>query len=166
MDRFGAGIQKQARNEIIQDLQRICSNVEAAYSGVIARLLPVKQSFDDPAALVTELRAFAADNVTRDSFKPDHLCSEVDVLLSKLANNLDPLKYSVDVPKIRSLQQNISMIVNMDAMIYNEYDEFARSLGYLATDLKTLRDDDLRERQTYTRHVIQECEEDLFSAAA
>ena len=162
--KFGAGIQSQARNELINDLQKICSNVETAYSNVLAQLRPIKDSYQDSAALAKALRTFAADQETRDSFKPDHLCSEVDRLLSKLENNLDPLKYSVDVSKIRALKQNIRFIGNVDAAIYQAYDEFARDLDNLSTELQLQPPDTSIERREYARHVIADFEDDLFSA--
>src|SRR5688572_7070390 len=98
--RWGAGLQENARRELIADLQTICDNCDAAYDAVLARLVPVKNAFADPATLASELRAFAADAATRNKFKPQHLCGQVDHLLARLSSNLDPLKYSIDYRRI------------------------------------------------------------------
>lgn len=162
--KFGAGIQSQARNQLIADLQAICSNVEGAYSTVLARLRPVKDSYSDTAALATTLRDFAADRQTRDSFKPDHLCGHVDRLLSQLESNLDPLKYSVDVKKIETLRHTAQDIGNVDRQIYHAYDDFTKQLDDLSTELQTLPTDEAESRRAYARHLIDDFQEDLFAA--
>lgn len=72
--KWGAGIQEQTRKELVQELQSICLNCEAAYDAVLKRLVPVKDAFSDRNRLADELRAFVADTQTRDRFKPEHLC--------------------------------------------------------------------------------------------
>ena len=57
----GAGIQGQARYDLISDLQRICSNCDTAYSTVLARLRPVKDAYQDTGELADALRSFSAD---------------------------------------------------------------------------------------------------------
>ena len=84
-----AKVQGQARRELKDDLQRICSKCDAAYSAVLSRLAPVKNSYGDTAKLASELRAMAADQQTRNAFMPQHLCGETDALLMKLNDNLD-----------------------------------------------------------------------------
>src|SRR5579883_816792 len=83
--RWGAGIQEPTRRALLADLENICGNIESAYDSVIARLIPVKNAYNNPAALATELRAFAADATTRKQFKPGHLCRQVDSLLARLS---------------------------------------------------------------------------------
>ena len=144
--KFGAGIQSKARNRLIADLQSICSKVETAYSDVLARLHPVKDSFQNPKILAKELKRFAADKKTRNAFKPDHLCGEVDSLLNDLENNLDPLKYSIDVKKISSLRQNIQRVGNLDFQIFEAYDQFTRELDNLGIDIESANADLKEER--------------------
>lgn len=163
---FGAGLQATARNELVDQLQRICSNVESAYSSVLARLRPVKDHYDDPASLAREIRDFTADKKTRDLFKPAHLCGEVDHLLSRLANNLDPLKYSVDVKKISVLQRNFQLIGDVDGAIYDSYDEFTRDLEDVVTELESADAALAAERRDYVRHLIDDFQDELFGAIA
>src|SRR6187455_1359886 len=101
---MGAGIQAPERKGLAADLQAICSACEDAYATVLARLVPIKNAFGDPALLASELRAFAADVATRDKFKPEHLCHQVDHLLVRLRSNLDPLKYSIDCREIKEIR--------------------------------------------------------------
>ena len=44
---FGAQIQGKAKNELITSLQDICDKCENSYSQVLAKLLPIKNSFND-----------------------------------------------------------------------------------------------------------------------
>jgi|GEM_PF-2989397 len=162
--KFGAGIQSKARNRLINDLQNICSRVESAYSAVLARLHPVKDSFQNPKALAKELKRFAADSKTRKVFKPDHLCGEVDTLLMDLESNLDPLKYSIDVRKISSLRDNIQRVGNFDMEMFEAYDQFTRELDSLGMDIETADAELKEERSVYARHVISDFEKDLFDA--
>lgn len=160
---FGAGIQEPARKALADDLQRICSNCEKAYSVVLERLVPVKNTMPDAEALSKELRAFAADSGTRDAFKPEHLCGEVDHLLVRLSSNLDPIKYSVDARRIGDLRSSLGMVGDVDAAIYASYDEFARQLDDLATQINEPGADQ-DERRRYAQRVVREFELELRSA--
>lgn len=165
---FGASIQAEVRNKLIDDLQSICSNVEGAYSSVLARLRPVKDAFEEPEELAKQLRDFAADTNIRDSFKPYKLCGNIDNLISAIENNLDPLKYSVDVRKIKTLRDEFQMIGDVDGAIYDTYDEFARGLDDVATAIANLlamnSKKRLKERADYARHLITDFEDELFDA--
>src|SRR5215470_1516449 len=103
--KWGAGIQEPTRKALVADLQAICANCDAAYDAVLVRLVPIKNAFGTPVALAAELRAFSADTATRNKFKPDHLCGQVDQLLARIGSNLDPLKYSIDYRRIGDLRQ-------------------------------------------------------------
>jgi len=166
--KFGASLQSVARNKLIDDLQKICSSVESAYSNVLSRLRPVKDSFNEPSSLAKELREFAADKETRDSFKPDKLCGGVYKLISDFESYLNPLKYSVDVRKLGTLKNEFNMIGNVDAALYDAYDEFARDLDKIATEMSSLIEKKsskrLKERMEYVQHLITDFEEELFDA--
>ena len=112
--KWGAGLQEPTRKGLAADLQAICMNCDAAYDAVLTRLVPIKNAFADPIALAAELRAFAADGMTRASFKPDHLCGQVDQLLIRLGSNLDPLKYSIDCRRINDVRQYLQRFGNFD----------------------------------------------------
>jgi hypothetical protein len=163
--KWGAGLQEGTRRGLIADLQAICANCETAYDAVLTRLVPVKNAFADPSALAGELRSFAADRATRDAFKPDHLCGQVDHLLSRLASNLDPLKYAIDVRRIAQFRQSLQQFGNVDGAIYQAYDDLVRDLDRIATELQNPATD-RAERAQYARHVIDEFEDDLRSARA
>lgn len=163
--KFGAGIQEPARRQLVRDLQSICKKCDRAYETVLKRLSPVKNAFKNPQKLATELRRFATDKKTRSAFKPEHLCGEVDHVLTRLQSNLDPLKYSVDFSRIGEIRSQLSMLGNVDAAIYQSYDQLTAQLDQLATQLQ---DDsaDKKERTNYVRHVITSFEADLRNAVA
>jgi hypothetical protein len=160
---FGAGIQKDARQRLIYDLHSICGKCEDAYGSVLLKLRPVKDAFNDAALLSMELRNFATDVETRDHFKPEHLCGEVDAILDSLANNLDSLKYSVEWNRITSIRETLNGMGSYDAAIYASYDEFARALDTIAGQLSD-PSEDLTERMAYARKVISDFETELRSA--
>jgi hypothetical protein len=161
--RWGQGIQEPARLDFIKDLHAICLKCEAAYETVLLRLVPVKNSFSDPDKLAGELRILAADSTTRSAFKPEHLCGEVDVLLSRLESHLDPLKYSLDVNRLRAIREHLRNFGNFDAALYESYDAFVRSLDDIATQIQTGGHDRL-ERASYVRTAVREFELELRSA--
>jgi hypothetical protein len=161
--KLGAGIQGKVRKELTKDLQQICLKCEKAYETVLKRLSPVKDAFQDPKSLAKALRGFATDTKTRNAFKPEHLCGEIDHLITRLESNLDPLKYSIDVMRIQDLRKHLQSVGNYDAAIYQSYDGFARQLDELATQLQD-SSFDIEERKHYAQHVIREFETDLRTA--
>jgi hypothetical protein len=161
--KWGAGIQEPARKGLVKDLQDICLNCEAAYDAVLTRLVPVKDALSNKNKLSTELRAFAADSETRDKFKPEHLCGQVDQLLARLSSNLDPLKYSVDYRRIEGLRESLNQFGSFDAAIYQSYDELTSQLDQIATQINDPAFDG-EERVQYARHVINDFETELRSA--
>jgi hypothetical protein len=163
--KWGAGIQEGTRKGLVVDLQTICSNCESAYDAVLTRLVPVKNAFADRAALASELRAFAADKTTRNKFKPDHLCGQIDHLLVRLSSNLNPLKYSVDYRRIEDLRRSLNQFGGFDGAIYQSYDELAAQLDQIATQIGDSAFDG-QERSRYAQHVIQGFENALRSALA
>jgi hypothetical protein len=133
---FGAGIQSRSRKALVEALQNICSDAIDAYSAVLKRLQPVKDSFTSPKALADEIEAFRADEVTRSAFKPDHLCGRVDQLLMDLANNLDPSKYSLDISRLNTIRSELGAIGTLDRKWYDSYDNLTSQLDAIATQLK------------------------------
>jgi hypothetical protein len=163
--KWGAGMQDAARKGLVGDLQNICSNCDAAYGAVLARLVPVKNAFRDPQTLSTELRALAADAATRNQFKPEHLCHQVDQLLVSLSSNLDPLKYAIDFRRIKDLRQELNRFGDVDGAIYQSYDNLTAELDRIATQILDPAFD-AQERSKYAQHVIEGFEADLRSAQA
>lgn len=161
--KLGAGMQEKAREELTKDLQQICLKCEKAYETVLKSLSPIKDTFQDPKRLAKALREFRADAKTRDAFKPEHLCREIDSLVMRLENNLDPLKYSVDFRRITDLRHHLQSIGNVDVAIYQSYDDFTRQLDELASQLKD-KSFDACERRQYVQHVIRGFETDLRAA--
>ena len=147
----------------MSDLQSICVNCDAAYDAILGRLTPVKNTFGDRERLAMELRAFAADSATRSQFKPEYLCSQIDHLLAQLSSNLDPLKYSVDHRRVTELRQSLMQLGNFDGALLRSYDELARQLDRIATEIQA-QSADSQERCKYAQHVIQEFEDDLTSS--
>lgn len=158
--KWGAGIQEPTRSGLAADLQAICRNCDAAYDAVLTRLVPIKNAFADPTALAAELRAFAADSTTRASFKPDHLCGQVDQLLIRLSSNLDPLRYSIDFRRLAEVRQYLQRFGNFDGAIFQSYDEFVAELDRIATQIQTSVADK-QELSWYAQHAIQSFESDL-----
>jgi hypothetical protein len=160
--KWAANIQGSTRSSLVTDLQTICSNCEDAYAAVLERLVPVKNAFTNPTALGQELRNFAADQVVRRQFKPHHLCGNIDQLLQRLQNNLDPLKYSIDFKRIEELQRRFQLYGNYDAQIYQSYDDFADKLDQIASQISNVGVDS-RERARYAQHVIENFQSELRS---
>jgi Fe-S-cluster formation regulator IscX/YfhJ len=163
--KWGVGLQSSTRKQLVSDLQSICVNCDAAYDAILGRLTPVKNTFGDRERLAVELRAFAADSATRSQFKPEYLCSQIDHLLAQLSSNLDPLKYSVDHRRVTELRQSLMQLGNFDGALLRSYDELARQLDRIATEIQA-QSADSQERCKYAQHVIQEFEDDLTSSLA
>ena len=160
--KWGAGIQEDTRKKLVEDLQAICLNCDTAYEAVLKRLVPVKNAFSDRGKLAIELRSFAADAETRGTFKPEHLCGQVDHLLVRLASNLDPLKYSVDYRRIEDVRDGLFRSRNVDAAIREAYEELTSQLDNIATQINDPKADG-EERARYAQRVIQDFEAELRS---
>ena len=163
--KWGAGIQEPSRKALVADLQAICANCDAAYDAVLVRLVPIKNAFATPVALAAELRAFSTDRATRNKFKPDHLCGQVDQLLARIGSNLDPLKYSIDYRRIGDLRRYLQGFGNFDGAIFQSYDDLTAELDRIATQLQDPTSDK-QERSRYAQHVIQSFESDLRATQA
>jgi hypothetical protein len=160
--KWGAGLQETTRKSLVADLQAICANCETAYDAVLVRLVPIKNAFSDPNRLAAELRSFAADPITRSQFKPEGLCTQVDQLLAQLDSNLAPLKYSIDVRRIRDLRGAFMQFGNVDKAIFDSYDQFAAALDQIATQIQTGKLDP-REAAAYVQHVIDDFADEVRS---
>lgn len=158
---FASRTQGGARRELVDSLERVASKCDDAYTEVRAALRPVKDSYRDPVQLGAALRAFAADAHVRTSIKPHQLCGEVTALLDKLANNLDPLKYAIDVRKIKAVRASLGELHQLDYDIKNEYEEFTRDLDAVADQLDHAAGDEARERIAYVRQVIADFDGEL-----
>src|SRR3712207_6187319 len=119
--KVGAGIQENVRRSLVEDLQQICLRCEEALGAVLSRLQPVKDAYQSAPRLARELRTFAADTETRNSFKPEHLCGEIDNLIVRLESNLDPLKYSIDYGRLEEVHENLGYVGEFDDAIYRSY---------------------------------------------
>jgi hypothetical protein len=161
--KWGANLQGSTRKSLVADLQSVCSNCEDAYGAVLERLVPVKNAFGDPTTLARELRNFAADQTVRRQFKPDHLCGNIDQLLQRLSNNLDPLKYSIDLRRIGELKSRFASYGNYDLQIYQSYDDFTHELDQLANQIGKPAFDP-HERAQYAEHAIEDFRSELRSA--
>jgi hypothetical protein len=157
---WGSGIQEPERKQLAASLQAICTACESAYDTVLARLVPIKNAFGDPVTLAAEIRAFAADSATRDKFKPEHLCHQVDQLLVRLGSNLDPLKYSIDCRRIKEIRQYLNRFGDYDGAIFESYDDLVAQLDKIASQIQLSAADKL-ERADYARKIIQRFEKDL-----
>ncbi|HET9443318.1 MAG TPA: hypothetical protein VFO65_08335 [Acidimicrobiales bacterium] len=159
--KFAARTQSAARREMIEGLDQVASTCDDAYTNVRAALKPVRDSYRDPAQLATALRAFAADPDVRRSIKPVHLCGEVTMLLDKLASNLDPLKYAIDVRKIEAVRASLGQLNQLDLDIKDEYENFTRELDLVADDLDRAVGSEADERIDYVRHVVADFDREL-----
>jgi len=128
---------------------------------VLAKLLPIKNSFNDDKDLALALRKFAADKKTRDAFKPEKLCGKVDIFLGRLENNLDPLKYSIDIMRIKTIRNNIGLIGNLDGYIRDQYDEFTKALDQLSYELEKGSVAGSSELRSYVQMTITDFENEL-----
>ena len=150
-----------ARRELVDSLEQVASKCDDAYTNVRAALGPVRASYGDPASLAAALRAFAADAGVRRSIKPHQLCGEVTTLLDRLANNLDPLKYAIDVRKIKAVRASLGELHQLDYDIKDEYEEFTRDLEAVADQLDQATGDEVQERIGYVRQVIDAFDREL-----
>jgi hypothetical protein len=165
--RVGAGIQENVRRDLVNDLQQICLRCEDALGTVLSRLQPVKDAYQSVPRLATELRAFAADTETRNAFKPERLCGEIDDLIVGLKSNLNPLKYSIDLGRLEEVHRNLGHVGEFDDAIYRSYDGFCQQLDSLATQLQDPSSFEyVEERRRYAQHVIEDFETDLRSTVA
>jgi len=90
-------VQSRARSWLLKDLTNVCIKCDDAYASLLTRLKPVRAAMNDPDKLAVELRAIASDATARKEFKPEKLCTEIEKLLLDLSDNVNALKYSVNI---------------------------------------------------------------------
>ena len=159
-----ARLQTPARTQLVADLSGICDRCETAYGVVLQRLGPVeKTAYHNRLALVDAIRAFVGDTEVRANFKPSQLCGDAAILLDRLSNNLDSLKYSIDIRKISEVKATLTQFDNYDLAFYRSFDDFAMELDGIATNLAdpSLSERDVLERMSYVRSVIDDFQDDL-----
>jgi hypothetical protein len=154
-------IQRKARKQLFDSLEKVASRCDDAYSKVQDGLVPVRNSYLDPAQLARALRAFTADPKIRSSVKPHKLCGDVSTLLGRLANNLDPLKYAVDVRRIRDLQIALGHVGIFDVRIKDEYEVFTRDLDAMANQLEKAAPREVQEWVARIQEVIADFDKEL-----
>jgi len=124
--------QSRARTRLLTELTNVCEKCDGAYSSLVTRLQPIRSTFKNPDKLAIELRSLAGDASARKKFKPEHLCKEIDKLLLDLSNNLNALKYSVNVSSIGNIRQTLSSMGNYDQLLYHQYDMFINEMSSIA----------------------------------
>ena len=155
------GIQARKRSELVVDLQTICGRCQDSYAAVLKRLVPIKNAFGDERRLIKELRSFAADTETRAAFKPEHLCGEIDSLLTKLKSYLDGLKFSVDFTELGTLRRVLKQMGSFDAELYHQYDQFTTELDSVANKLRRTRGKTARKWMSYVEDLVCDFESEL-----
>jgi len=163
--KWAADIQGRQRKTLIADLQKICDNCQTALGTVVKRLARVKRAYANPDKLADELRKFAADQTTRNAFKPAHLCGEIFQLMQNIQNNLHPLKYTINIKKIDDLKKQFQAYGNYDYQIFRAYDDLTADLDTVAIQIQDPQFDRL-ERAQYARHAIADFEAELRSIIA
>jgi hypothetical protein len=152
-------IQAGSRKRLVQDTQDVCSNCEAAYSALLARLQPVKEAYR--TRLAQELRALSADSATRAKFKPEGLCSQIDHLLADFQNNLNGVKYSVHLFSITEIRETLQSMGNYDQALYHQYDAFMRDIGRIAASLDAAPKEERRALVAAAKDAVGNLENDL-----
>lgn len=158
---FGAKFQEPTRKQFVSDLRGICSRCDDTYSELLKRLGPIKATLQKPDELAAAIRSFAVDTEVRKLFKPERLCGEIDVLLTRMQSNLDPLKYSIDMTRISAVLHELHMIGNYDAAIRGQFDQFVSDLDKLAIQLAAASGKEKEELATYARDIIKDFEAEL-----
>jgi hypothetical protein len=161
---YGASFQNPAREDLVVKLQGICSRCEKAYSQLLKKLRPVKDAYFDDKLLSSELKKFSIDKGLAKYFKPEVLCSDIDKLLDDLNNYLKPLRYSIDINKVKIIRDEFMRFNNLDITMKESFDRFCLALGRLADDLgnPTATKGDRAKLAAYARHVIEDFEEELI----
>ncbi len=134
--RIGRGIQEPTRAKLTKDLLRVCTNCRSAHESFLKHIQSVKDALADPPKLAKEAQRFASSPKPRQAFKPERLCGEVISLLTRIRSNLDPLKYSVAVNRIGTLEKQFKAFHGYDNAFYEAFDAFASDISKDAIDLQ------------------------------
>lgn len=138
--RVGRGIQEPTRQKLAKDLMKVCSNCQDAHESFLKHIKRVKDALPEAPKLAKESQRFASSSIPRRAFKPHKLCGDVNLLLTRLRSNLDPLKYSVAVNRIGKLETQFKEFLDYDNAFYEAFDSFARDLSKDAIDLQIALD--------------------------
>ena len=94
----------------------------------------IRANFSDDKKLIESVSNFVKDDVLADKFIPDHLCSDIYILLDDLKNNLSPLKYSVALTNIDLLKMELGTLSQFDRDLNYQYYMLRQELEDLCDD--------------------------------
>ncbi|MCA9298175.1 MAG: hypothetical protein KDA28_03865, partial [Phycisphaerales bacterium] len=158
------GIQRDARKGMLEHLTRICASYEDAYRFIYERLVPVKAAYGDPDRLAYELRAFAADSECREKFGHSHLCGEITGLIDQLDNQLDPTRYSIAIGRLGQLRESLHEFGRFDGSMSIAYEEFARELDEIASQISLALPDDKMELSRMAKAIVDDFASRVFQS--
>ncbi len=159
--RYLPGFPQDEREALARDVRALCSGCEEAYAALLARLSAVKAAVRDPAALVRELRLFAADAQARAAFRPEHLCGEVERLLRGLRGRMDALGYSVRMSGLGTLDETLRRMGEYDGDLPDQFDQFRAELGHVAGEIERSTGPDRRHWVRYAEELVSDAEVEL-----
>jgi septation ring formation regulator EzrA len=159
-----ATTQSRERIRLVTQLRKVCSDCDGAYDELITRLVPLRDVHVPPQKLAQELRTFAADTNTRNLFKPEGLCKDINDLLEAMNDNLKALKYSVDVFAISDIQAHLQQLGDYDHQMYHQYDRFRNDLHRIADQISASNPEQSLALAALARSTIADVCEDLENA--
>ena len=120
--KYGATVQNSKRLKFVKELNKICSDIEEAFSKVLTRLEYILQvDKNQPELFSKAVSDFIEDEKLRAAFKPQQLCGRISELALSLASWLDGLRYSLDAAKLTEISELIKNMNYLDNNINESY---------------------------------------------
>lgn len=132
-------VQNTERERLRRSLIEICNKCEDVFEEYLSTSEIIRASFSDDQKLLDTVSDFVHNDILIDKFNPDHLCSEITILLDDLKNNLSPLKYSVAVNKIDLLKAELGTMHQFDIDLNTQYYMLRQELQDLCNDFRIER---------------------------
>jgi hypothetical protein len=156
--------QSRARTRLLEELTSVCVKCDDAYDSLLTRLKPVRAAMKNPDKLAVELRLIAGDAAARKKFKPEKLCTEIEELLMDLSNNVNALKFSVNILTLSRLRGAISSMGNYDQALYQQYDAFMMEMNSVAQGIENGSTDERAALAAHAASSVDELQKSLQAA--
>jgi len=138
--RSAANIQRDARNELRESLEKMCRNYESANDKMRSTVNSIRDEISDEYGLERTIRTLASyDSENAQAIRELLYYGAAPALLDRLRSWLDTLRYSIDVRLIKELKSHLYHIQSADFQVYDKYSDLIEKLLRFAQDYEQER---------------------------
>lgn len=124
-------VQHSERKRLVDSLANICMRCEESFELIYARITSIRRTYGNTDSLIVAVQGFIDDHQLALQFKPEHLCSEIDSLLTDLESYLEGLRYSIASNSISVIKMELGNMHHCDISLNEQYNLLREELRNL-----------------------------------